>query len=102
MCEKVTDSRVTPSAAGSHQELLKLDGRQLRKHEYIAYTTLRPAKDGIGAHLFPLTLKSQSDYRFHLIGREVMTSSISTSAQKTKMILAGKAMPISMSSPINP
>jgi hypothetical protein len=28
------------------------------------------SKDGIGVHLFPLTSKSQSDYLFHLIGRE--------------------------------
>jgi hypothetical protein len=28
------------------------------------------SKDGLGAHLFPLTSKSQSDYRFRLIGRE--------------------------------
>lgn len=28
------------------------------------------SKDGIGAHLFPLTSKSQSDYLFHLVGRE--------------------------------
>ena len=28
------------------------------------------SKDGIGAHLFPLTSKSQSDYLFHLIGRD--------------------------------
>jgi hypothetical protein len=111
MCEEVTDFRVTPSAAGSQQSLLKLDGRVLRKHKYIPYTTLPPAKDrsqsqaatdddsisveiggdfadrdmvenmrsnltndkskdGIGAHLFPLTSKSQSDYRFHFAGRE--------------------------------
>jgi len=28
------------------------------------------SKDGIGAHLFPLTSKGQSDYLFHLVGRE--------------------------------
>jgi hypothetical protein len=28
------------------------------------------SKDGIGARLFPLTSKSQSDYKFHLAGRE--------------------------------
>jgi hypothetical protein len=113
MCEEVTDSRVTPSAAGSHQELLKLDGRLLKKHKYVTYTSLPPpkdvgktkvdndgeslsieigggnadrdmvehmrsnltndkSKDGIGEHLFPLTSKSQSDYRFQLIGREHM------------------------------
>ncbi len=110
-CEEVTDSRVTPSAGGSNQELLKLDGRLLRKQKYVTYTTLPAAKDdsktqvatdhdsisieiggysadrdlvehmrsnltndksrdGLGADLFPLTSKSQSGYRFHLIGRE--------------------------------
>jgi hypothetical protein len=28
------------------------------------------SKDGIGAHLFPLTSRSQSEYLFHLLGRE--------------------------------
>ena len=28
------------------------------------------SKDGIGARLFPLTTRSQSDYLFHLVGRE--------------------------------
>ncbi len=102
MCEEVTDYRVTPSDTGSTQQLLKLDGRLLQKHEYITYTTLAPkkeepvsdhddsldgmdrdlienmrsnltndkSKDGIGAHLFPLTSKNQLDYEFHLLGRE--------------------------------
>jgi hypothetical protein len=42
MCEELTDSRVAPSGAASEQELLKLDGRLLRKGKYIPYTTLRP------------------------------------------------------------
>lgn len=41
MCEEVTDSRMTPTDTGSHAELLKLDGRMLIKHGYVAYTTLR-------------------------------------------------------------
>lgn len=44
MCEEVTNSRITPSASGSHAELLKLDGRLLVKHAYVTYTTLPPAK----------------------------------------------------------
>ena len=32
----------------------------------------RHTKDGIGAGLFPLTSKSQTDYQFHLVGREQM------------------------------
>jgi hypothetical protein len=46
MCEEITDSRVTPSGAESHQELLKLDGRLLVKHKYVTYTHLPPAKNG--------------------------------------------------------
>jgi hypothetical protein len=109
MCEEITDFRVTPSGSGSHEELLKLDGRVLRNHKYVTYTTLESGKndedsavkadhdslsvevgdddrnlvetmrsdltndrsrDGIGGRLFPLTSKSQSDYLFHLVGRE--------------------------------
>jgi hypothetical protein len=110
MCEEVTDARVAPSDSGSSQELLKLDGRVLRKHRYVTYTTplskhdrdtnmqtdddsisitvgdketdrglvenMRAnltndkSKDGLGARLFPLTTRSQSDYVFHLLGRE--------------------------------
>lgn len=43
MCEEVTDYRVTPSATGSHRELIKLDGRVLAEHKYVAYTSLLPA-----------------------------------------------------------
>jgi hypothetical protein len=39
MCEEITDSRVTPSSNGSHIELLKLDGRFLKKGQYVAYST---------------------------------------------------------------
>ena len=39
MCEEITDSRITPSATGSHIELIKLDGRHLRKGKYVTYTT---------------------------------------------------------------
>jgi hypothetical protein len=101
MCEEITDYRVTPSDTGSTQQLLKLDGRLLQKHQYITYDTLSPkkepvsdhedsldgmdrdlvenmrsnltddkSKDGIGAHLFPLTSKNQLDYEFHLLGQE--------------------------------
>jgi hypothetical protein len=41
MCEEVTDSRVTPRAKGSHQELLTLDGRYWQKGHYVHYTTLQ-------------------------------------------------------------
>lgn len=44
LCEEITDSRVTPSGADSHQELLKLDGRLLVKHKYITYNHLLPGK----------------------------------------------------------
>ena len=111
-CEEVTDTRITPTATGFHQQLLKLDGRLLHKHKYLTYTQLPStkdtgkaevdadkddlsitldnddttdrdlvenmrnnltngkSKDGINAGLFPLTSKTQTDYQFHLIGRE--------------------------------
>jgi hypothetical protein len=109
MCEEITDSRVAPTPDGSHQELLKLEGRMLVKHKYVQYNSLAAArrdtkvendsdsvsvtvgddgmdrdlvesmrasllndksKDGISAHLFPLTSKAQADYSFRLTGRE--------------------------------
>ncbi len=45
LCEEITDSRVTPDGKGSHQQLLKLDGRLLQKGKYTAYTELPKAKD---------------------------------------------------------
>jgi hypothetical protein len=41
MCEEITDSRVSPQANSSHQQLLTLDGRLWRKGQYIHYTTLQ-------------------------------------------------------------
>ena len=40
LCEEITDSRIIPSAGGSGQQLLKLNGRVLIKRKYLAYTTL--------------------------------------------------------------
>ncbi|HTX76730.1 MAG TPA: hypothetical protein VMD29_11040 [Terracidiphilus sp.] len=153
MCDELTDYRVTPAAGGSHEELLKVDGRMREKHRYVSYTTLLPddedqgnagdkdkenggnskansakpdstqstgsqpgqagkgtasggpaqasqddggigveigdgsvdrqlvenmrknlmndkSKDGLNAHLFPLTSKEQGNYTFQLIGQE--------------------------------
>jgi hypothetical protein len=44
MCEETTDSRVTPDEKGSHQQLLKLNGRLLQKGQYITYTELPKSK----------------------------------------------------------
>ena len=44
LCEETTDSRVTPTNTGSHQELLKLDGRLLQKGKYVTYTQLPKSK----------------------------------------------------------
>jgi hypothetical protein len=47
MCEETTDSRVTPGEKGSHQQLLKLNGRSLQKGGYVTYTDLlKSPKDG--------------------------------------------------------
>jgi len=130
MCEEITDYRMTPSQDGSHEELLKVEGRYLKAHKFLTYTALLPrdedkpkdankdkdadpnkdnsqkkekkekekdptfdpnsdetidrdivenirwnlihdkSKDGISAHLFPLTSKDQADYAFKMIGRE--------------------------------
>lgn len=133
-CEEVTEYRMTPSSDGSVEQLLKVDGRYLKDHNYVTYTKLLPrdedkpkdsgketgkaenkeqhtkakedppkkdkdpafdpnseetidrdivenirwslihdkSKDGISAHLFPLTTKDQADYAFRMIGRERM------------------------------
>jgi hypothetical protein len=42
MCEEITDYRFTPSLDGTHQELLKVDGRRLKDHKYVTYTALLP------------------------------------------------------------
>jgi len=46
MCEETTDYRVTPSGNGSHQELMKLDGRLLVKKRYVTYNSLPTPKEG--------------------------------------------------------
>lgn len=37
-CQETTDTRITPTPTGSSRQLLKLDGRVLIKHSYVAYT----------------------------------------------------------------
>jgi len=149
-CEELTDYRITPSGDGSHEELLKLDGRLRLKGKYVTYNALEPpdhkneldkdvkdkddkgkvakgkspedegaksalpksaeahderadkdddpisvsigeegldrdlvenmrknlmqekSKDGINAHLFPLTSEEQKNYTYQLVGRERM------------------------------
>ena len=124
MCEEITDYRFAPSGDGTHEQLLKVDGRFLKQHKYVPFTALLPreedkpkeskknsdpsgkeakddkdkksvadpnseetidrdlvenirwslihdqSKDGINAHLFPLTSKEQAGYVFRMIGRE--------------------------------
>src|SRR5579863_2341433 len=41
-CEELTDYRITPSSDGSHDELLKVDGRLRVKGKYVTYNTLEP------------------------------------------------------------
>src|ERR1700738_1317483 len=41
-CEELTDYRITPSSDGSHEELLKLDGRLRVKGKYVIYNALKP------------------------------------------------------------
>lgn len=44
-CEETTDARVVPTATGSKQEIVKLDGRLLVKGKYVTYTQLPSPKD---------------------------------------------------------
>ncbi len=41
MCEEITDTRVSPRAKGSHQDLVTLDGRAWQKNQYIHYASLQ-------------------------------------------------------------
>ena len=43
-CEEITDTRITPTPAGSSRRLLKLDGRLLVKGKYVTYDRLPEAK----------------------------------------------------------
>ncbi len=43
-CEETTDIRVTPTPTGSHQQILKLDGRLLVKGKYVPYTQIPEKK----------------------------------------------------------
>lgn len=42
MCEEITDYRFTPSPDGSHEELLKVDGRFFGDHKYVNFSALLP------------------------------------------------------------
>ena len=48
MCEEITDYRVTPEAGGSHEQLLKVDGRLRSKHGYVSYNALLPDDEDQG------------------------------------------------------
>jgi hypothetical protein len=43
-CEETTDTRIVPTETGYAHKLLKLDGRVLLKHQYVAYTQLPGSK----------------------------------------------------------
>lgn len=45
MCDEITDYRVTPSDKGSHEELLRVDGRQWVHRQYQHYTALLDEKN---------------------------------------------------------
>ena len=45
MCEEITDSRVTPSASGSDQQMLKLAGKVFQKGKYVTYTALQAPRN---------------------------------------------------------
>ena len=43
-CEEITDTRITPTPTGSSQQLLTIQGRLLRKGNYVTYNHLPDAK----------------------------------------------------------
>jgi hypothetical protein len=45
LCQELTDYRITPSSDGSHDELLKVDGRLRVKGKYVSYNALEPNDD---------------------------------------------------------
>jgi hypothetical protein len=49
MCEERTDSRITPTAEGSTQQLLKVDGKLFVKHRFVPYDHLPDSKDQKGS-----------------------------------------------------
>jgi hypothetical protein len=90
MCEEITDSRITPSATGSHIEMLKLDGRQLRKDKYVTYTTTLK-QEKVGREEGPKTEKED----FENIDRDLvehMRSNLTN--DKSKDGLASKLFPL--------
>ncbi len=42
MCEEITDYRFASSVDASNEQLLKIDGRFLRRHRYVPYAALLP------------------------------------------------------------
>jgi len=62
-CEETTDTRIAPTATGYNHQLLKLDGRVLLKHQYIAYTQLPGSKshDGDASGDMNITLIGDDD-----------------------------------------
>ncbi len=49
LCQETTDYRVTPAADGTHEELLRVDGRFRDKHRYVDYNALLPDDDQANA-----------------------------------------------------
>src|SRR5579859_2655866 len=95
MQEETADYDVFPNAQGSSKKLVKLLGKYWSKGEYLTYSTEAPpdgdsidgdlvsdlrddlanerkSKDGLAADLFPLTSKEQRNYKFRLIGNDVL------------------------------
>src|SRR5947209_13735848 len=58
-CEELTDYRITPSGDGSHEELLKLEGRLRVKGRYITYNALEPDETSKGKDPKDETSKSK-------------------------------------------
>lgn len=73
-CEEVTDTRVTPTATGSSQQLLTIQGRLLRKGSYINYNHLpnqkrdsKSASDAKDSDSFVMEIDDDEDTDLDLV-----------------------------------
>jgi hypothetical protein len=85
---------VTPTAEGTKKELISVQGHYRRKGRYVEFhgepvpdqdsidgnmlqgfrddLLFDKSKDGLASDLFPLTTEAQKEYRFQLVGQEVI------------------------------
>lgn len=94
MREETDDYEVFPSAKGEDRKLVTISGRYWHRGKYMTFNSepipeagsmdaslthdwmdnqdQQSTRDGVDSDLFPLTSKRQKDYRFELIGEEML------------------------------